>query len=1035
MTDRLDGYQDEYSADRQLPDEQRDELDWDRLEEIGDLHYQASAFSSALDYYQRLLGSKCSEGQSLPRRLEVLRKGVDAALNIGNLALAGSLLERAQRLLQAARALTPAERSRLRAPLLGRRASLALHRSEYDRALLAAKHAFTILAVTDEHREVANLQVTMGACHQRLGRLEKAEEFYGDALATFRRIGDELGTAALYNNLALLHKNACRWERALELMNRAVFLADKHGASHLLSRLHLNEGIILGKVHRLGEARTALEKSVRLARSLGDRARQAKACLAFGRLELQAGRLSHAEELLREGKLLAEQESFLRESTIADEYLGDVMLARGEIAQALYSYRLGLKKCREVGRVCDLEGELLRRLAEAERLRGDHRSAIEAARAALAACEQCGEQYEIGFCHRTLALTGAAEREWEAVDREFRYAIRTFRRQNLVQEWTQTVLDYHAARQDTAGTAELLRLRKHLLAVQEEAAPVLDERMLCNVLQALAVIQLRLGHHDDALLTVFELERSAAGLADEDLSQEVALLRGQVERGLVRGVQGADAHLLALSGIPDTVAGVDRSVPRNLSSVLKACMEKVGADSGFIAMRGSAGGAVRIAARESLTGNLATQLVGWYERQGDSGDPGATCLFSRLTAQAPLLREVPALRGQARSCVFMPIALEATRFGLLFLGKATASTPQEGFGRTAIDFLATYLGFLALFLHEKARRAPRDNGHIPTPLEGVESFENVITQNEAMLEVLALVRKVAPSDLTTLLHGETGTGKGLLAYAIHALSRRKERRFLTINCAAIPETLLESELFGHRKGSFTGAHTDKSGLLVEAEGGTVFLDEIGKMSLSMQGKLLHFLDTKIVRPVGSVHEQRVDVRIICASKTDLQELCRQGRFLEDLYYRLLDFPLQIPPLRARRDDIELLTAHFLERFAQELEIPLPTCTAAFMDALVQHDWPGNVRELEKCLKRAVVLAQGEGMLRPVHLPPEILGRAAFASDEPVPALRETLAAVECREIARALKTTRGNKSQAARLLGISYPNLLKKVRLYGLQQG
>ena len=324
--------------------------------------------------------------------------------------------------------------------------------------------------------------------------------------------------------------------------------------------------------------------------------------------------------------------------------------------------------------------------------------------------------------------------------------------------------------------------------------------------------------------------------------------------------------------------------------------------------------------------------------------------------------------------------------------------------------------------------------HIPTPIEGVESFENIITQNETMLEMLALIRKVAPSDLTTLLNGETGTGKGLLAYAIHALSRRQDRRFLAINCAAIPETLLESELFGHRKGSFTGAHKDKLGLLVEAQGGTVFLDEIGKMPLSMQGKLLHFLDTKVVRPVGSVREQRIDVRIVCASKTDLQEQARRGLFLEDLYYRLLDFPLDIPPLRERRDDIQLLVHHFIERFCEELGAEQLGCSSPFLDALIQHDWPGNVRELEKCIKRAIVLGQGEGMLRPEHLPPALVGYSlARGSQSKVPCLRETLAAVECREITQALKTTRGNKAKAARMLGISYPNLLKKVRFYGIK--
>jgi transcriptional regulator with PAS, ATPase and Fis domain len=340
------------------------------------------------------------------------------------------------------------------------------------------------------------------------------------------------------------------------------------------------------------------------------------------------------------------------------------------------------------------------------------------------------------------------------------------------------------------------------------------------------------------------------------------------------------------------------------------------------------------------------------------------------------------------------------------------------------------MGFLALFLYEKGRA--RTGVQELTPFERIESFENIITRNAQMLGVLGLARKVAPTDLTVLLNGETGTGKGLLAYSIHALSSRADRKFLSINCAAIPESLLESELFGHKKGSFTGAYQDTRGLLAEAEGGTVFLDEVGKMPLSMQGKLLHFLDTKVVRPVGSNVEFTVDVRIVCASKSDLNQLAQQGQFLEDLYYRLLDYPLLIPPLRDRVDDIDLLARHFIHRFSQELSCPAPHVDRVFMQLLLRHPWPGNVRELEKTLKRAIVLAQGDHSLRPEHLPEAFGGRGLVSGSDGVPPLKETLAGVELQEIARALHLTQGNKSAAAKMLKISYPNLLKKIRHYGI---
>lgn len=454
----------------------------DRLEEIGDLHNQASAFSSALDYYRRLLDHDLLLRLPLQRRLEILRKSADAALNLGDLALADTLIGRAGALLQGTDDIPSEERARFLAPLMGRRAVSLSLRGEYTEALQIAKHAFAILAVTDAHREVGNLQVTMGACHQRLGRFDKAEEFYSDALATYRRVDDEVGAAGVYSNLALLHKNACRWGKALELLERAVGIAQRHGATHLLSRLQLNHGIILVKIGRLSEARAELEKCLRLARSLGDRNRQAKACLAFGMLELQSGRLARAEELILEGRQLAEQERFLREATIADEYLGDIHLLRGETDKAIFNYALGLERVRGLGKVTDLEGELLRRLAEAERQRGDLASAVETAAAALAACDKSGELFEIGFAHRTLGWAHAGGDDWAAADRHFRRSIQVFRQQHLPRHWIESTLAYLEARLATAGQPELLFLRRYLLeALELNGEEAASDRLLCRI--------------------------------------------------------------------------------------------------------------------------------------------------------------------------------------------------------------------------------------------------------------------------------------------------------------------------------------------------------------------------------------------------------------------------------------------------------------------------------------------------------------------------------------------------------------------------
>ncbi len=232
----------------------------------------------------------------------------------------------------------------------------------------------------------------------------------------------------------------------------------------------------------------------------------------------------------------------------------------------------------------------------------------------------------------------------------------------------------------------------------------------------------------------------------------------------------------------------------------------------------------------------------------------------------------------------------------------------------------------------------------------------IIGKSKAIKEVMELARKVAPEDTTVLLQGETGTGKELVARAIHKLSPRKNGPYVVVNCAAIPENLLESELFGHRKGAFTGALKDKKGRIEIADGGTLFLDEIGSLSLPLQAKLLRFLETKEIQPLGSEDTFRVDVRVIAATNQDLRKRVEEGNFREDLFYRLNVFPIYIPPLRERKEDIPLLANYFLKLYSKKMNKKIEKIDDGAMELLLKYSWPGNVRELENVIERAVVLA-------------------------------------------------------------------------------
>ena len=322
------------------------------------------------------------------------------------------------------------------------------------------------------------------------------------------------------------------------------------------------------------------------------------------------------------------------------------------------------------------------------------------------------------------------------------------------------------------------------------------------------------------------------------------------------------------------------------------------------------------------------------------------------------------------------------------------------------------------------------NASLSSALAATEIRSNIIGQSDPMRDLLEMVRAIAPSDATVLLAGESGTGKELVAKAIHANSRRAKGPYVAVNCAAITESLLESELFGHEKGAFTGADKRRDGHFMQADNGSIFLDEIGELPLSMQAKLLRAIQEREVQRVGGGKAVPVDVRIIAATNRDLQRAVTGGTFREDLFYRLNVVSLTLPALRERSDDIPLLAQHFLERFAQKNSKPVKGFTPGAMDRLLRYEWPGNVRELENVIERAVVLLIGEH-IGERELPGKLLKISAAEDGLETAAMTGlTLEAVERTVIMETLQRFGGNKSEAARSLGINRKTLHMKLAKY-----
>jgi len=375
---------------------------------------------------------------------------------------------------------------------------------------------------------------------------------------------------------------------------------------------------------------------------------------------------------------------------------------------------------------------------------------------------------------------------------------------------------------------------------------------------------------------------------------------------------------------------------------------------------------------------------------------------------------------------------------LIMTAYASVKTAVEALKAGAFDYLTKPLDLEELrILIEKALEIyhlRQENIALKERLGTRFDFAKIIGSSRRMKEVFDMLSLVAPTDATVLILGESGTGKELVANSIHQNSSRANQPFIKVSCAALPETLLESELFGHERGAFTGAIARREGRFQLAHRGTIFLDEVGEMNPATQMKLLRVLQEKEFEPLGSAHTKKVDVRVIAATNKDLGKEVKEGRFREDLFYRLNVVPVPLPPLRERKEDIPALTMHFFEISREKNRKDLKDISGKVLDLLVRYDWPGNIRELENSIERAVIMARGE-VIAPVDLPTNL---QALSNGRELPALNFplgiSLEEVEKSLIMKTLEDTGGNRTRAAEILGINRRTLQNKLKEYGVKE-
>jgi transcriptional regulator with GAF, ATPase, and Fis domain/Tfp pilus assembly protein PilF/predicted Ser/Thr protein kinase len=1002
---------------------------------LAEAWYGAGEYGAAATLLDELL-TRLDDGE---QRAAALRLRGRVAVALGDVDKAAQLWREALELVRA-----PAVRTRIRRDL-GR---MHLKQGHYPAAVEETEAALAEAEPTDPVG--ADLLCTLGLVADYRGAPDQALDCYTRALELARQSGARRREASVLTYLAIARQRQGDYGSAGEAYSKSLALARKTGDLGSMAMLHGNLGAL---AHLKGDHLGALEHyeaALRVAQRVGRLSTAMAARTNLGLLHLHIGEYERARLELESALAMAEKQGAQQTAAQAGAYLGELALRLGQpevavrrMAEARSRYE-GLGQLREAAEVeLDLVGALIER--------GQATDLVEAASVLASAQRTVTDQGWDNLAPRqTLAvarLAVARGDEERAVSR-FDEAERMARGQ----------ADGEVEWQALVGGADLLRRRGAPLAARGKLQRAVE--LLEQVAAALPGEQRKAFWQDPR-------RRQARLLLDEltghEHSSALSLPTGST------GDTGTAEVLFRLLEINKRINS-DPELSTLLARIMDSAIELTGAERGFLLLVDD-------------QGELAISTA----RDFDQNSPDDAHLqFSRSIAETVLVDGEPVITINAmddrrfndylsvhqlklQSVLCIPIRARGRVIGVLYMENRLR---HGGFGEPDQRILLAFADQVAIALEnarlmaeltrrqleleqakveieqlyeERGRQlhqrtaqlaeARRDLREAMDQIQGRVGFLGLVGQSAPMQRIFAILDRVRATDVSVVIAGESGTGKEMVARAIHNGGGRSKKPFVAINCGAIPETLLESELFGHVRGSFTGADRDKQGLLQSADGGTVFLDEIGDMPLKMQLDLLRVLQEKTVRPLGSARDLEIDVRVLAASNRPLRDLIQRGTFREDLYYRLSVVEVPLPPLRERLDDVPLLVDHFLNQLSARFQSTRKAITRDALRLLMAYSWPGNVRHLEHALTNAWVMCDGDTIgradltLEPVAQPDCV----EPARQSQLPPTLQDAKEREKQEILSALQQTGWNRSQAAKLLGMPRRTLYRRLRDYGIQ--
>ncbi len=909
---------------------------------------------------------------------------------------------------------------------------------DYKTSIRLSEEANRLLASSAYHKRVGLLLLLLYKNHSSLGEMKKAEEYAHEAYASFKRIGDREGMVDALNGLGKISFYRGDYAKAGEFVNDSIDLSK--GDNVRLTRLIGN----LGRIETLcGNWETA-EKHLKTALALARELKEVKLSssmainhLSLGYLYMRQRLFTLATRELKSASLIISESSLRREEVIYLEYEGELAMEMGDIVRAKKLLTQALELGREIAPESTLVSQITRRLAQVEFSLDNLDESLKSAQKALDLATRLGERAEIGLCQIAIAEVFAARGDFD-----------------LAVDYCQDGLDllrkigdpYDLARALLAVTAIYIKAKSvnhsRINKKFDEAFRLFNNLRLFywsgEVRLRQGIFACENGRVSSGFRSLHESEKIFEKVAERTKIRAIQLFLQELSRQAVEySLSSQNEYKLFGNYFNDQEYSELKS--GDLIELLRLMGKRAGADRVLVYSYGQNGGDIitPLSYTPHQCKKFQQQFMDLLGEEFHREKP--TLLFD--TRRDPFINELlPSETGKVVASVLVaPLKLRGEITGYLYIDRMAANGNILPFGQGELNFTVGFADLIALKLAEHDRLVlEEDNRRLKAQILEEAAFPNIITQNKPMLEMLARVRQVVDSDISISIEGETGCGKDLLAKAIHYGSNRRDKRFISVNCAALPESLLESELFGHKKGAFTGADREKAGLFEEADGGTFFLDEIADMPMSIQAKVLRVLEEKEIVRLGDTHPIKVDVRILSATNKELKIEMEGGRFRQDLYYRLTALCFKIPPLRERKEDVPLLISHFAANRAR--------FTPEALRAMINFDWPGNVRELENEIKKLILLAGDKGIIdlnllsakvietRENEKAPDFNLDTAVAFNDQF-SLYDYLAEYEKRFIIRALRDQGGVKKHAAASLNIPESTLRLKIKQYNIDLG